>query len=47
VGFLLLIPPLRRLLIARFVHIVPYHKPTGQEKDGPRIIEGDYRREKD
>jgi len=47
VGFLLLIPPLRRLLVGRFVRIVPYHKPTGREKDGPRVIEGHFRREKD
>jgi UPF0716 protein FxsA len=47
VGFLLLIPPLRRLLIARFVRIVPDHTPAGGETNGPRVIEGEFRREKD
>jgi UPF0716 protein FxsA len=45
-GFLLLIPPLRRLLIARYVVISPARvrpQPGGQQ--GPRVIEGDYRRD--
>ena len=45
-GFLLLIPPLRRLIIARFVSVVPLHPPPGGEQ-GPHMIEGEYRREKD
>ena len=45
VGFLLLIPPLRRLLILRFVRVVPAHRrPRGEA--GPRVIEGEFRRER-
>lgn len=51
VGFLLLVPPLRRLLIARFVEGVPHHNiPPGSPADadsGPRVIEGEYRRDQD
>ena len=42
-GFLLLIPPLRRLLIGRFVRVVPV-RPAGHA--GPRVIEGEFRRER-
>lgn len=47
VGFLLLIPPLRRLLIHRYVKVVPVPAPTTARQDEPRIIEGDFRREDD
>lgn len=49
VGFLLLIPILRRLLIARFVRIVPNQSPpgSGPGRTGPQVIEGEYRREQD
>ena len=50
IGFLLLIPPLRRALIRRYVRIdplVPPSSPFGTQEPGrgPRVIEGDYRRE--
>jgi UPF0716 protein FxsA len=45
-GFLLLIPPLRRILIRRFVRLVPVQSaPEGGA--GPRVIEGEFRRERD
>jgi len=45
-GFLLLVPPLRRLLILRFVRIIPVHaQPQGEP--GHRVIEGEFRRERD
>lgn len=51
VGFLLLLPPLRRLLIGRFVRVVPAHgvRPGagGGASPGPRVIEGEYRRDRD
>ena len=43
VGFLLLVPPLRRRLIRRYIHIVPV--PTAGPDRGPRVIEGRWRRE--
>lgn len=48
-GFLLLVPVLRRLLMSRFVHIVPNQPPPGQgqARNGPRTIEGEFRRERD
>ena len=50
VGFLLLIPPLRRVLIARFVRLAPIHPhaggPTGP-REQPRVIEGEFRRDED
>lgn len=47
-GFLLLVPPLRRVLIGRLVRVVPAHPPGQAPRDeGPRVIEGDYRRERD
>jgi UPF0716 protein FxsA len=45
-GFLLLIPPLRRQLILRFVRVVPVH-PRPEHGSGPRVIEGEFRRERD
>ena len=45
VGFLLLIPPLRRLLISRYVHILPVHPHAAGPERGPRVIEGQWRRE--
>lgn len=41
-GFLLLLPRLRRLLVGRFVRIIPQRPAPGQER--PRVIEGDFRR---
>jgi UPF0716 protein FxsA len=43
VGFLLLVPPLRRRLIRRYIHIVPV--PTAGPDREPRVIEGRWRRE--
>ena len=51
IGFLLLIPPLRRLLIVRWLKSrgtlqpVPGAGPKQPEQRSDRIIEGDYRRE--
>lgn len=46
IGFLLLIPPLRQQLIRRYVAVLP--PGSGQASAaGPRVIEGDYRREPD
>ncbi len=46
VGFLLLIAPLRRFVIGRYVRIVPARRPSpGGDGQEPKIIEGDYRRE--
>jgi len=49
VGFLLLIPPLRHALIRRYIRVVPAHGPARASglDDGPRVIEGQYRREDD
>lgn len=47
VGFLLLVPPVRRLLIARFVRIVPHRTAAPGDPDGPRVIEGEFRRHED
>jgi UPF0716 protein FxsA len=44
-GFLLLIPPLRRLLILRFVRVIPVQRQP-QAGAGPRVIEGEFRRER-
>lgn len=43
IGFLLLVPALRRRLIRRFVRVVPAQGP----ESGPKVIEGEYRRERD
>ncbi|MBK1723554.1 exlusion protein FxsA [Thiocystis violacea] len=46
VGFLLLVPPLRRWVVGRYVQVAPAHRtPTRGEGQGPRVIEGDYRRD--
>jgi len=48
-GFLLLVPTLRRFLIARFLHI-PADEPSPDRdaaRTGPRVIEGEFRREQD
>ncbi|MGB5733642.1 MAG: FxsA family protein [Thiohalocapsa sp.] len=49
VGFLLLIPPVRHALVQRYVHVVPV--PDGARHPvrdrGPRVIEGEYRRDDD
>ncbi|MEY6431457.1 FxsA family protein [Thioalkalicoccus limnaeus] len=53
IGFALLVPPLRRLVINRYVQIIPIRSvdprdPRSMDRDeGPRVIDGDYRREKD
>ena len=48
VGFLLLVPAVRQLLIRRFVPIVPDQRSAqGQAGTGPQVIEGEFRREKD
>ena len=44
-GFLLLVPPFRRLLIGRFVRVLPQRPTPGPEP--PRIIEGEFRRHDD
>jgi UPF0716 protein FxsA len=46
VGFLLLIPALRQLLISRFVRMVP-SQARDRSRANPKIIEGEYRRERD
>jgi UPF0716 protein FxsA len=46
IGFLLLVPPLRHWIVGRYVRVIPIRPgtpPGGAE--GPRVIEGDYRRE--
>ena len=48
-GFLLLVPKLRQLLIAGFLHI-PADEPSldrDSAQPGPRVIEGEFRREQD
>lgn len=50
IGFLLLIPPLRRALIQRVVRLEPLVPPSHSDEShaderGPRVIEGDFRRE--
>ncbi|GAB0148109.1 hypothetical protein McPS_08490 [Marichromatium sp. PS1] len=49
VGFLLLVPPLRRALVLRYVRGISVTTVQGQDPfcspDEPRVIEGDYRRE--
>ena len=44
-GFLLLIPPLRRLLVRRFVRLVPVRTEAPTDV-GRRVIEGEFRRER-
>lgn len=45
IGFLLLIPPLRHALIRRYVQVIAIDPVAGGPAAGPRVIEGDYRRE--
>jgi UPF0716 protein FxsA len=46
IGFLLLLPPLRRWFIARLIGCVPVSRhPPDVPEEHPRIIEGDYRRD--
>ncbi|MCF7984360.1 MAG: FxsA family protein [Thiohalocapsa sp.] len=47
VGFLLLIPPLRHWLIRRYVHVVPVDAAARPRERGPRVIEGEFRRDDD
>jgi UPF0716 protein FxsA len=51
VGFLLLIPPVRHALIRRYLHVVPVADANGVRRGdlqrGPRVIEGEYRRDDD
>lgn len=50
VGFLLLVPTLRHALIRRYIHVIPVPPIPGQPSSrdsGPRVIEGDFRREDD
>jgi UPF0716 protein FxsA len=47
VGFLLLVPPLRHLLIRRYLQLAPVHQFDSRASDRARIIEGDYRRDDD
>jgi len=51
VGFLLLIPPVRHALIRRYIHVVPVPDSSGFRRGdferGPRVIEGEYRRDDD
>lgn len=50
IGLALLVPALRHRLIGRYMQVLPAHRPRppgGSGDDGPRIIDADYRREKD
>ena len=44
-GFLLLIPPLRRLLIRRYIKVAPVSASPTEHQSETRVIEGDFRRE--
>ncbi len=44
IGFLLLIPPLRRWVIRRYVGVIPVRTLSGDPQQGPRVIEGHFRR---
>jgi UPF0716 protein FxsA len=50
-GFLCLIPPLRRWVLLRALErsdmLRPVEPPAGERKDRPRVIEGEYRRDDD
>lgn len=48
-GFLLLVPKLRRFLILRFFRILPDESSPDRDaiQTGPRVIEGEFRRERD
>jgi UPF0716 protein FxsA len=46
IGFLLLVPPLRHWIVGRYVRVIPVRPGTPPaSEEGPRVIEGDYRRE--
>ncbi|EGV16655.1 FxsA family protein [Thiocapsa marina] len=46
IGFLLLVPPLRQWIVGRYVRVIPVRTGTPPGGGaGPRVIEGDYRRE--
>jgi UPF0716 protein FxsA len=46
IGFLLLAPPLRQLLIRRYVALAPVAShPFHDPRQAPRVIEGEYRRD--
>lgn len=50
IGFLLLLPPLRRWVVSRYIAVVPLSRDlsggsSGDQGRHPRIIEGDYRRD--
>jgi len=45
VGFLLLLPPLRQWLIRRTLPLSPLTPGAEPPREGPRVIEGEYRRE--
>jgi UPF0716 protein FxsA len=49
IGFALLVPVLRRLLIGRYVQVFPTHRPAPDDLDDSarRVIDADYRRERD
>jgi len=51
VGFLLLIPTVRHVLIRRYIHVAPLPDAgdvrQGDFQRGPRVIEGEYRRDDD
>lgn len=49
IGFALLVPGLRRLLIGRYVQVFPTHRPAPDDLDDSarRVIDADYRRERD
>ena len=44
VGFLLLIPPLRRWVVRRYVKVFPVRSHDPGVERGPRVIEGHFRR---
>jgi len=44
VGFLLLIPPLRRWVVRRYVKVMPVRTHGPGAERGPRVIEGHFRR---
>jgi UPF0716 protein FxsA len=47
VGFVLLIPPVRHALIRRYAGVVPVQRAQspGVDRPGPRVLEGEWRRE--
>ena len=47
VGFLLLVPPVRQVLVSRFLRRVAQQAPTQGEGSSQKVIEGEFRREED